>query len=272
MAACFSFGDLTGGDATTSGGTDGGGTDVTADDRAAPDDGGGGADTSMENDGATTPFCVSQPDAAFCADFDESTDPSTGFTSLYQNDAGILQYDDTQYASPPASIAAGSGPLSNGDTAHAALVKKTGITATGAVTLDLEIRVDKLATSGSVVEGLALVFNGASRSSIQLNVKKTSAEVGEEVVVGDGGTKYMGHPFPTNLAVGTWTHLRIVVSFASLNRNVTVLVDGTTVVDHVALSAAFTNGPLDLYLGNAYSPAPSDGSSIHYDSVALFAR
>lgn len=228
---------------------------------AAPPDGG------LE---ATTPFCAQHESALFCADFDESADAAAGFSNTYFSDGGVVMLSTSEFSTPPASLLAGNTTLASGQSTHAAEVRKTGVTPTKSLTLDLDFRVDALATQGSYVEAFAIVANGTPRSSIQLNVKSASTEVGEELVYADGGTTYTPHYFPAPLALGTWAHLTIALDF--VGRTITVSVDGTIVVDHVTLVAGFTTGSVDLYVGNAYSPGPSSGASILYDDVLVVAN
>jgi hypothetical protein len=224
---------------------------------------------STLGDADAGPFCAQHPTATFCADFDESADAATGFTSTYLTSGGVVSLDTSASASPPASLLAGDTTLTNGASAHGALVKSTGATPSIGITFDFDLRVDKLATQGSYIEALAIVINAATKSSIQLNLKAASSEVGEEVVGLDGGQTYTGHLFPAPVALNKWMHVTIALAFGA-PRSVTVTVDTSVVVDHAPLSAAFsTAGPVELYLGNAYAPGPSDGATIHYDDAVL---
>lgn len=220
-------------------------------------------------DAEAGPFCAQHPTATFCADFDESADAGAGFSSTYLTSGGVVSRDTTTWATSPASLLAGNSALDASSTSHGAEVRSTGATPQTSVTLDFDLRVDKLASQGSYIEALALVFNGAPKSSIQLNLKAASSEVGEEIDPSDGGSKsYYGHGFGSALATNQWMHVTIALVFKP-SRTLTVTVGQTVVIDHVTLNAAFAPGPVDLFLGNAYAPGPSDGATIHYDDALL---
>jgi len=242
--------------------------DAPANGDAAPPD----ADAAPSDGGseATTPFCAQHPTATFCADFDESSDAAAGFTNTYLSDGGIVGLSTSELATPPASLLAGNAALTSGQSCHGAEVRKTGVTPTKSLTLDMDFRVDALATQGSYVEAFAIVDNASTRSSVQLNIKSGSTEVGEELVYPDGGTNYIPHYLPAPLAMGKWLHVTIALDFQA--RTLTTTVDGTVVVDHVTISKDFAAGSVDLYVGNAYSPGPSSGASILYDDVLLVAN
>jgi hypothetical protein len=215
------------------------------------------------------PFCAQHSGATFCADFDEIADAAAGFTNTYLTTDGIVSRDTTAFASAPASLLAGAGPLDAAASSHAAEVRSTGVTPQNGFTFDMDFHIDKLdTTNNTYIESLALVVNASVKSSIQLNLKSTSSDVGEEIVGLDGGKTYVGHVF-TTLATNTWVHVQIAVVFKP-SRTLTLVVDGITVVDHVTLNAGFSGaGSVDLYLGNAYAPGPSTGASIHYDDAVL---
>lgn len=255
------------------GGADASGVDVVAENPVAPDASDvkqPPADAAIDADGEAGPFCALHPSATFCADFDESADAAAGFTNTYLTSGGVVSRDTTIYASSPASLLAGNGTLDASSSSHGAEVRNTNATAQNGTTLDFDLRIDKLATQGSYIEALALVFNAAPKSSIQLNLKAAASEVGEEIDPGDGGAKsYYGHTFASVLGVGKWMHVTIALVFQP-TRTLTVTVDQTAVVDHAPLNAAFSGaGAVDLYLGNAYAPGPSDGAAIHYDDAVL---
>ena len=265
-AACFSFGDLSGGGDDTTSSNDGSASyaDATGDSTVRGD---GSADGVAPGDGSTSPFCANDLDATFCADFDESTDAMAGFSSLYLNDGGVNGLDE-EFSSSPRAFFSGNRVLGSGTSAHAAIVRTTGITPNSAIHLAFDIRIDSLDTAGKQVEALAIVSNSSTRSSLQLNLKAASSEVGEEIIALDGGSSYYPHLFSTKLSVGSYAHLDITMTFDSISRAIKVTVDGSTVVEAL-MNAAFVAGPVDLYLGNAYSPGPSSGSNIHYDNVSL---
>ena len=230
------------------------------------------ADAAPQDSGTDAPaaFCAQHASALFCADFDESADAAAGFSSTYLTAGGVVALDTSEFATPPAALLAGSTALASGASAHGAEVRSTSFAPTTSVTLDVDVRVDALATQGSYVEAFALVFEGSPRSSVQLNVKSASTEVGEELDSGDGGKSYVGHTFTTQLPMAKWSHVQIALSFAA--RTLTAIVDSNVVVDHVAISPSFTTGNLDVYVGNAYSPGPSSGTSIVYDDVLVVAN
>ena len=265
-AACFSFGDLSGGAGDDNTSSDSGSdASLIGDGQSGGDSSIGDAVSDSTSDSAS--FCLSDLDATFCADFDESTDAMAGFSSLYLNDGGVNGLDE-EFSSSPRAFFSGNRVLGSGTSAHAALVRTTGITPTRAIHLAFDIRVDSLDTAGKQIEALAIVNNSSTRSSLQMNLKAASSEVGEEIVALDGGTSYYPHVFSTKVPVGSYVHLDIVMSFNATSRNVKVTVDGSTVVQ-ADMNAAFVTGPVDLYLGNAYAPGPSSGATIHYDNVSL---
>jgi hypothetical protein len=130
----------------------------------------------------------------------------------------------------------------------------------------MDIRIDALASQGTYIEAFALVLNAPTRSAFQLNLQASQSAVGEEIDALDGGKTYVGHVFPAPMTMNKWSHVTLAATFGG-TRTLTVTVDGTMVVDHVPLDAAFAAGPVDVYAGNAYAPGPSDGARIHYDNV-----
>jgi hypothetical protein len=224
-----------------------------------------GIDADAEEAG---PFCAQHPTATFCADFDESADAGAGFTNTYLTSGGVVARDTAIYATSPASLLAGNSALDASSTSHGAEVRNTGVTPTTGITLDFDLRIDKLASQGTYIEALAIVINAPTKSSIQLNLKSASSAAGEEIVGLDGGQTYVGHGFAA-LATNQWMHVTIAVAFVP-SRTLTVTIDKNAVVDHVTLDATFSSlGPVDLFLGNAYAPGPSDGATIHYDNAVL---
>lgn len=243
-----------------------------SDAQTAPDADAAAADTDAAPQDAApdapSSFCAQHASAVFCADFDESADAAAGFTNAYLTDGGVLSLDTAEYVTAPAALLAGSTALASGASAHGAEVRYTNFAPTTSLTLDVDVRVDALATQGSYVEAFALVFDSGAKSSLQLNLKSASSEVGEELDPGDGGAKtYVGHAFPAKLPMGAWSHVTVALSFAA--RTLTVTVDAVVVVDHVTLAPGFATGNLDVYAGNAYSPGPSSGASIVDDDVLV---
>jgi len=268
VAACFSFGDLSGGDDTTSSSSDAGGDSTTDVDGKVIGDGAPKDGASSDSGSTSGPFCVGEVDATFCTDFDEEPDAMTGFSSLYLNDGGIFGFDD-EFVSGPRGFFSGNSALPSGTSAHAALVKHTGVIPSAGITLDFDMRIDSLSTQNTQVESLAIVNLSPTRSSLQLNVKSTATDVGEEVVELDGGVIYNPHYFPQSLPVGTYVHVHIAVDIGVSTRTLTVVVGPDTMIDHVGMNPSFVFGAIDLYLGNAYSPGASDGAKIHFDNVSL---
>ncbi len=223
--------------------------------------------TTNDADAAKVSFC-SSIDATFCADFDESPDVAAGFSTIYSSEGGVVALDNTVSASPPASLLTGNTPLGASASAHGAVVRDTGRTPQNSATLDFDLRVDALASQGTVIEALAMVCQSATSSSLQFNLKTASSEVGEEIVGLDGGKTYTQHLFSAKVAMTQWVHVTIALTFKT-PRTITVTVDSSIVVDHVAMTAAYVAGPISLFVGNAYSPGPSDGANIHYDNVVL---
>ena len=252
-------------------GRDGGAGDAAADassaDASADSLPGNDASDAATLDASDASFCATH-DATFCADFDESSDAGTGFSSIYLNDGGTVERDLTSFASAPASLAAGNAPLATGVTAHGAVVRNTGVTATNGVTVEVDIRIEKLASQGTVLEALAIVFGAATKCSLQLNLKASASELGAEIFGVDGGKTYVPYAFPAPLATGTWLHLTFAVAF-SPSRTITVSVGKTVVINAAPMNAAFASGAVDLFLGNAYSPGPSDGALVRYDNALL---
>lgn len=228
------------------------------------------SDVVVLPDAEAGPFCAQHSGATFCADFDENADASAGFSTTYLTTGGVLSRDTAIYSTPPASLLAGNSTLDASSSSHGAEVRNTGVTPQNGTTLDFDIRVDKLASQGTYIEALALVFNASPKSSIQLNLKAASSEVGEEIDPGDGGAKtYVAHPLSGPAPPGTWLHVTIALVFKP-TRTLTVTVAQNVIVDHATLNAAFSGaGTVDLYLGSAYAPGPSDGATIHYDNALL---
>src|SRR5262249_46074365 len=112
------------------------------------------------------PFCAQHDGATFCADFDESADAAAGFSSTYVNEGGVVSRDTTIWSTPPASLLIGNTALDAGASAHGAEVRTTGVTAQNAITLDVDVHIDALASQGTYIEALAIVINAATRSSI----------------------------------------------------------------------------------------------------------
>jgi hypothetical protein len=268
-AACLfpALDGLTGEDASIDASVDA--TSVDGGDASTSDAKSDGAlgDAKADGDAGGGTFCATQ-DATFCADFDESSDVTSGFSSLYLTDGGVVGLDDATASSPPDSLLAGNLVLGSGGSSHACVVTNTTVTPTTSLVLDMDMRVDQLASQGTYIEAFAIVFESATQSSIQFNLKSASAEVGEEMDALDGGKTYISHPFPGPMAMDVWTHVNITLAVQA-PRTITVTVGTTVVVDHSTMNAAFVFGPTDLYAGNAYAPGPSDGARVHYDNLVL---
>jgi hypothetical protein len=224
---------------------------------------------SDASDASSAHYCALHATASFCADFDESADAASGFTSTYIASGGVLALDDAEFSSAPASLKTGNTLLdASTESTHAAEVVNTTLTPTSSITLDFDVKINSLASQGTVIEAFAMVLEASPRSAIQLNLKTASSEVGEEILVADGGKNYIPHVFSTALAMSSWQHVSIALAFAA-PRSITVTVDANVVVDHASMDPSFSLGAVDLYVGNAYSPGPSSGAVVLYDNVLL---
>ena len=223
--------------------------------------------TDATTDASSARFCTTQ-DATFCADFDESADVVTGFTSLFLTDGGLVAVDDAASSSAPNSLLTGNLVLAINDSSHGCVVAKTSITPSSSLVLDMDMRIDTLASQGTYIEAFAIVLESATQSSIQLNLETASTVVGEEIDTLDAGKLFIAHTFPAPITMSTWSHVNITLVLQA-PRTITVTVDTTVVVDHASMNSAFVVGPTDVYAGNAYSPGPSDGARIHYDNIVL---
>jgi hypothetical protein len=263
IASCLfpNVGDLTGQDgaaeASSTDAGDAGAADATSDAKS----------TDATTDASSARFCTTQ-DAAFCADFDESADVMTGFTSVYLTDGGLVAVDDAASSSPPSSLLSGNFVLASSDSSHGCVVAKTSITPSSSLVLDMDLRIDELASQGTYIEAFAIVLESATQSAIQLNLAAASTAIGEEIDTLDAGKLFIPHTFAAPIAMSTWSHLNVTLVLEA-PRTITVTVDTTIVVDHAPMNSAFVVGPTDVYAGNAYSPGPSDGARIHYDNIVL---
>ncbi len=67
------------------------------------------APSDAQDDGAVDAgpgFCSTHPGAIFCADFDESADPASGWTATNVSDGGALSTTTTGFVSPPRAFQA----------------------------------------------------------------------------------------------------------------------------------------------------------------------
>ncbi len=222
---------------------------------------------STDADASSTRFCTTQ-DAAFCADFDESADVMTGFTSLYLTDGGFVAIDDAASSSPPNSLLAGDFVLASNGSSHGCVVANTSITPSSSLVLDMDVRIDALASQGTYIEAFAIVFESATQSSVQLNLMAAASAIGEEIDTLDAGKLYIAHTFSAPITMSTWSHVNMKLVLKA-PRTITVTVDATVVVDQAPMDSSFVVGPADLYAGNAYAPGPSDGARVHYDNIVL---
>jgi hypothetical protein len=164
-------------------------TDASSDDGATAD----------AADGATLGYCASQPAATtiFCADFDESADPTAGFTS---NDKGAntgCQFQlGSRYTSPSHSLHV-TTQANNGD---CALIFDTG---GGSFIVSVKALFPTLPPVGSTVTPVS-VYQGGGDRYLQVSAQSTTAFVEESD--GDGGiTTYPNFP----IDAGVWHAITI---------------------------------------------------------------
>lgn len=266
VSGCLGFGDLTGGTDEDAG--------VAASDASLGDASAALLDAAKNGEASVLtdsggPFCEQHKIAVFCADFDESDAAQFGFTGSSVTDGGFLGVDPAIWKSPPGSLHAGNVALLSGMSTVADVQRATGVTAVTNMTVDFDLQADQLASTAAI-ESLAIVFSSATRSAIQLNLSTTSSDLGEEILQTDGGKMFFPHYLKTPIPTGTWVHLTVSLDFVA--HTISASVDGSPSVVDSPLNAGFTLGPLTINVGNAFSPGPTSGASVHFDNLLIDAK
>lgn len=248
---------------------DEGGVDASADAaRDAP------ADAA---DAAPRPFCEGAGPSLFCADFDRSSMPETGWTSPETKAGGELDTDD-EHVSAPRGLSARVGPSISGERS-ARLYKELGV-------LPSELRVEldaKLCTVGSgIVEWIKVEFPapsiaqpppGYENSDVALSMNDEGESSLQLEHYRRGTSPFaMGYPVADGPPVGRWFHVRLDIGVSSRSSGyVRLYVDDRT-------SPAFsrdgiqtvTDGSVDTrVLVGAYTYGNDDGCTNLFDNVIV---
>jgi hypothetical protein len=198
----------------------------------------------------------------FCVDFDESTEPTYGWSSSYTNAGGTLATDSTAFSAPRSFFPA----FPAGTVTPAAMVTRAldAPTSDAVARIDLRIRFDTASFANGVMFA-KLQRDSGHGVSVWLGSSGFYAE--------SYGVSYKYHPASKTVGSGTWYHVRLEASLQPSGARVRLYVDdmSTALVDVSDASSCTTIGTsrelaVGLY-GNAGSGFPAFSARI--DDVSL---
>ncbi|HEY8078381.1 MAG TPA: hypothetical protein VIF62_29835 [Labilithrix sp.] len=179
---------------------------------------GGSSDASPDADAADAGFCASLSAAAtFCSDFDESTDPSSGWAGLTLGDGGTAALDTT-FKSAPRSFHSSSA----GDPTF--LFKTFG-----GVQRSIDVELDVFLVYDPSTSSMGAV------TPIQIDTGQLDTWIFFFADPSKGYFQQAGSAFSTNFPspLGDWHHLHLTVKLGAGGSTITASADGTPLwTDH----------------------------------------
>jgi hypothetical protein len=177
------------------------------------------ADVDASLDGgpeASAGFCASEtPRHAFCADFDESADPASGWTAAQRVNGAIAR--GTGFVSPPAALASQIGaPSADASTASAFLKGELAARAS-AVRYAFDFRVeDCTAVAGGFYVMAGVYVDSAFESLTSLSFDPNGLEVlfAEAAPTSDGGSAASVSSLGS-FAANVWMHASVELALSS---------------------------------------------------------
>lgn len=262
--------------------TDGlsGGADVADGGLVSRPDGGdaNAADTSTTpvdgGDGGGNWCVMHQGDASFCDDFD-----TQGLAQWQKSErgGGTTTADTAAASSAPASMLSVLPALDGG--LSGAFVYRDMKVPVVEVAGDAEFRVEQTNTGSTLLQLMKL---------LELSPTAVNDELAWEVGVAINGVsrklvvfQYNYYTstytelftFPTPIAVGEWTRLRLHLRLRGTFDGVVDLdVNGTRVATDLVAQPAFAKAPFQLYAGAIYTVSPHTGWTVRTDNVLFDAR
>jgi len=217
-------------------------------------------------DGALLAFCASQADAAFCDDFDDTSQPFFAKWSTSIDDGGKLERLDAGLSLPSAlgvTIAAADG----GQPGAYLWKNFTGVSR---FTLLFDCIIDTYDTGGSTLILNQVETNGYA-FSVRMPINATGARVSAAIYPPDASASFVDLAGPFVFDPNVWHNVRMDVDLAAVPANATVVIDGTTrVADAGVPGATFGPGAVQLTAGAFYANAPTSGWRFRVDNVAFF--
>lgn len=208
-AACASFGTEPAATSTADAGvTDAGAPDVAT---ATPD--------------AAVDFCAGHTDATFCADFDESENPTAGWDKTLRADGGALDLDGANPKSAPNALHA----RTSGGTSFDRSALEKDLSLGGTLTIDLDVRYIGVPTSGSYVSPFIVTDAGNHTLYFDGNDQKC-------YFAGDSFPPLPQLPVSADgpaLALDVWHHITVKITADPTNATFDASYDG---------QALWTNG------------------------------
>lgn len=211
------------------------------------------------------------PPPAFCADFDEGTAATAGWTGIDdKGSAGTIAVDDQLSASPPASARitmAANPPDCSYERLHHSI---EGPFTQGYMSYEVRLGDASGAAPDAIISELGLDLPGGEDYLIYVRAGATAAEVIEQHTDPSGSSTQSSHSFGL-LPVGSWSTLRLDLDLTAAPQ-FTFSVDGDRAIEasiFVPLPAATGLRPA---LGLGCVSSSSGAIELHYDDVAIDTR
>lgn len=237
----------------------------------------GTADAGSAESGAADagPFCASlSPAPSFCADFDESTDPTAGWSGVNSGQAGANAVDSSVVVSGSHSLStllpAGTANSDSHKTIGKLLEKYTQLSGNH-ITLDVELRMESaIGGPGSGAQVATVYFgeNGAIPYSVHLKAATGGLALQQDIQPTNGDpARYPATVLTSKLALNAWTHVKLDLDFTA--RTITVTIGSDPAFVH-AMDTGAVNGPVTVDIGAIYFGATQvPATSFHHDNVVL---
>lgn len=270
LPACSSDSFATPGD----GGSDDAAADTAADTSsdvvAPPPDAGGGDGQTVDGGWKPPPplVCASAPaDAIFCADFDESNDPGSGWSSIFKLN-GDVTLDLTNFY----SSARAAKTVANGNPQSYGNLYQNNLDATHShFALSYAFRVEAVDTAATVRVG-QFTYPAVTTSSVSFDVVLGPGPgVGLSVVstAGDGGTATSSFSLGS-YKKGVWHHVVLDIKVKPAPVSIKASFDGAeqTFSPNISAAGGLTNNR-DLHMGAQAETNMASPATIQIDDVLL---
>lgn len=245
----------------------------TFSDADPPANDGGAGEASANDAGDPRHFCERQsPNPTLCDDFDENAPLGQKWTFTYRTDAGSIAVDTTTpdaATSAPGSLLAAIAPLAQGEEGEAS-IRRDLPNGTTDVDLSFMMRVESLDRSlvvASIRTGTTAAFYQA-----ELTLQNGTAATFEEFAVpgfGDASSFSKAHDFATPDYLGSFTYVRIHLSFGSQPHATYFFGNPTTPLVDTDFTPTVASGGISVAIGTVYTTGKSAGAKVRFDDVVI---
>ncbi|MBI2390745.1 MAG: hypothetical protein HYV09_14240 [Deltaproteobacteria bacterium] len=241
-------------------------TDATSGDADATSD--APSDAALD---APKAGCAAFPTATFCADFDDVSSPSGGWTAAEITPSGSLTLESGAGRSLPNALLAATTPSSTATLVMAYVHRQlTAPAATTPMQLDAWFKLDQAVfptTAGSTFL-FKLERTGSDGDGVTLSLDRTGF-FAERI-----GVSYERYPIMRAVKPGVWMHLRMDVVLHTTAGALTIYIDDMTksVVAAAGVSTVKSDATARSVIVGLFSDRATSPFQARFDDVALWFR